>query len=119
MKAVDKFTPFEVVSGRMRLSNPSFLIGLSLCLMLVAMGICGLWHGLSWHYLLWGLYHGALLAVESLMAHVGFAPLKRLPSRVYMTVKVFITFCLVTFGWILFRYTMSDFVIYMKGMVAW
>ena len=39
MKAVDKFTPFEAVSGRMRLSNPSILIGLSLCLMLVAMVI--------------------------------------------------------------------------------
>lgn len=86
---------------------------------LAAMSICGLWHGLSWHYLLWGLYHGALLSVESLMSHFGFSPLKKLFPMVYRPIKVVSTFILVTFGWLLFKYSMSDFVVYVKGMVSW
>lgn len=30
---------------------------------LVTMVLCGLWHGLAWHYALWGLYNGVGLAV--------------------------------------------------------
>jgi D-alanyl-lipoteichoic acid acyltransferase DltB (MBOAT superfamily) len=26
------------------------------------MAVSGLWHGAQWHFLAWGLYHGALLA---------------------------------------------------------
>lgn len=37
--------------------------GLSILIMLCI----GLWHGFSWLYLLWGLYHGVLMALESLM----------------------------------------------------
>jgi len=32
---------------------------------LVAFGICGLWHGAGWNFLVWGLYHGIGLAVCS------------------------------------------------------
>ena len=28
----------------------------------VAMAVSGLWHGAQWHFLVWGLFHGALLA---------------------------------------------------------
>jgi alginate O-acetyltransferase complex protein AlgI len=30
---------------------------------IIAFGICGLWHGPAWHFVVWGLYHGAGLAV--------------------------------------------------------
>jgi alginate O-acetyltransferase complex protein AlgI len=30
---------------------------------MVAMGICGLWHGAGWTYVVWGLWHGAGLVV--------------------------------------------------------
>ena len=30
---------------------------------MVAMGICGLWHGAGWTYVVWGLWHGAGLMV--------------------------------------------------------
>ncbi len=29
----------------------------------VAFGLCGLWHGPAWHFVLWGIYHGLGLAV--------------------------------------------------------
>lgn len=31
---------------------------------LVTMGLIGLWHGAGWNFVLWGLYHGVLLAVH-------------------------------------------------------
>jgi alginate O-acetyltransferase complex protein AlgI len=34
---------------------------------LIAMALCGLWHGPSWNFAVWGLYHGAGLAVASLL----------------------------------------------------
>jgi alginate O-acetyltransferase complex protein AlgI len=33
------------------------------CNVLVALALCGLWHGPAWHFVVWGLYHGAGLAV--------------------------------------------------------
>ena len=36
--------------------------------LIVAMGLAGIWHGLAVNYLLWGLFHGVLLAGESLLA---------------------------------------------------
>lgn len=30
---------------------------------LIAFGLCGLWHGPAWNFVLWGLYHGVGLAV--------------------------------------------------------
>lgn len=36
-------------------------------LSILIMVLIGLWHGFSWLYLLWGVYHGLLLAGESLL----------------------------------------------------
>ena len=32
---------------------------LSAICQLITMGVCGLWHGAYWNFLIWGLYHGA------------------------------------------------------------
>ena len=29
--------------------------------------LCGLWHGASWNFVIWGLFHGAFLVVERLV----------------------------------------------------
>ncbi|HUD72202.1 MAG TPA: MBOAT family O-acyltransferase [Dongiaceae bacterium] len=89
------------------------------CLNLMfAMGICGAWHGLESHYVIWGLYHGALLSIESLLSAAGWHPVTRLAGPLYRPVKIAIVFALATFGWILFRYQMFDVVVYLKGMVG-
>jgi alginate O-acetyltransferase complex protein AlgI len=36
--------------------------GWALVNLIIAMTLCGLWHGASWNYVLWGLYNGLLLA---------------------------------------------------------
>jgi alginate O-acetyltransferase complex protein AlgI len=32
-----------------------------------AMALCGLWHGASWNFVVWGLYHGAGLTIAALL----------------------------------------------------
>ena len=58
--------------------------------------LCGLWHGASWNFVVWGLYHGSFLVAE----RVGLgAALKRLWAplqHVYLMLAVMI-------GWVFFR----------------
>ncbi len=63
----------------------------------------GLWHGSSWNFLIWGVFHGSLLVLERLAGKESFY--KRLPS----VIQIFITFVLVLFSWVFFRAdTLSD-----------
>jgi alginate O-acetyltransferase complex protein AlgI len=58
--------------------------------------LCGLWHGADWTFVLWGLYHGALLSLERLLLHrFGFQP-RGLIGWAYTLLAVMV-------GWILFR----------------
>lgn len=57
----------------------------------------GLWHGANWTFVIWGGYHGVLLAAERAIGKRGFfwwAP---------VWVQRAGTFVLVCFGWVLFR----------------
>ncbi len=58
--------------------------------------LCGLWHGTTWNLVIWGLYHGAFIALE----RAGLAStIKQLPPplrHVYLVVVVMI-------GWVFFR----------------
>jgi alginate O-acetyltransferase complex protein AlgI len=58
--------------------------------------LCGLWHGASWTFVVWGLYHGAFLVLE----RVGFA---RLLERVPGGVRHAYVILLVMIGWVFFR----------------
>jgi len=64
--------------------------------------ICGLWHGASWNFLVWGLIHGSFLALER--SHLGNF-LRKLPSilqHVYVLLIVII-------AWVFFRVeTLTD-----------
>ncbi len=63
---------------------------------LVTMFLGGLWHGPSWTFAAWGLYHGLLLAVEH--------PLRSLKLRFHPTALIrLLTFVAVVMGWVLFR----------------
>jgi len=69
------------------------------------MGLGGLWHGASWNFVVWGLYHGALLVLHRLFSKMSagtkFAEIWDWP--LLTPVHVAITFLLVNIGWILFR----------------
>lgn len=71
---------------------------------LIAMGASGIWHGAAWHFMVWGLYHGALLSLYRLFKDL-VKP--RMPwwerhAAVTRPVSILVTFVLVTLGWGLF-----------------
>jgi D-alanyl-lipoteichoic acid acyltransferase DltB (MBOAT superfamily) len=74
---------------------------------LVTFLLSGLWHGASWNYVLWGLYHGVLLlltrAHELLGKPRGAGRGAR--SGVLVPLQTAGMFCLTLFGWLLFRET--------------
>lgn len=58
--------------------------------------VTGLWHGSSWNFIVWGLYHGAFLVIERL----GFKSiLKKLPTFLQHGYTLFV----VLIGWVFFR----------------
>lgn len=73
----------------------------------------GLWHGASWHYVIWGALHGAYQVIGGITL-----PIRQKLCTVFSIdrnthahrfVQRIITFILVSFGWIFFRAnTMSD-----------
>jgi len=66
----------------------------------ITMLLGGLWHGAAWTFVLWGGYHGVLLATERLLFRGRAAGL---PGRVPLVVKRLLTFHLVCLGWVIFR----------------
>jgi alginate O-acetyltransferase complex protein AlgI len=66
--------------------------------LLIVFTLCGLWHGASFTFLVWGLYHGAFLVLER--ACLGRL-LERLPAllqHLYLILAVMV-------GWVFFRAT--------------
>ena len=61
--------------------------------------IMGLWHGASWTFIFWGLYHASLIAIYRIIA----APVSGLPSWIKTYVGWGITLLVVMLGWIPFR----------------
>ena len=69
--------------------------------------VSGLWHGASWHFVLWGMVHGIMRIVGELTGSIrekvySFLNLRRdtLATKLAQTI---ITFVLVTFAWVIFR----------------
>ena len=81
--------------------------------LLITFLVSGLWHGANWTFIAWGGFHAILQIIERYTK--GFfdklaekTHFDRVPA-LRTAIKVFITFCLVCFGWIFFRAnTMHD-----------
>ena len=68
--------------------------------------LSGLWHGASWNYVLWGLYHGVLLVLTRAHAMLGKAPeAARAGSAARVVAQTVGMFALTLVGWLLFRET--------------
>ena len=71
--------------------------------LMVTMLLGGLWHGASWNFVVWGGYHGGLLAAHRM---VGRRSSKGAPGRfsgVFRPFAVLFNFVLVLIGWVFFR----------------
>src|SRR4029079_875958 len=58
--------------------------------------LCGLWHGASWNFVIWGLFHGTFLVVERLGLAAAIHRLWRPLRHLYLMLVVMI-------GWVFFR----------------
>ncbi|SMB88062.1 D-alanyl-lipoteichoic acid acyltransferase DltB, MBOAT superfamily [Desulfonispora thiosulfatigenes DSM 11270] len=74
---------------------------------LLAMFISGLWHGASWSFILWGVYHGVLQVLHKI-----YLDLRKkfnldwlAEKRIYHFVSIFVFFNLASLGWVLFGRT--------------
>lgn len=65
--------------------------------LMLTMLLGGLWHGAGWTFVIWGGYHGGLLAIERALGERN--PLRALPRFVQQG----ICFVLVAIGWVFFR----------------
>ncbi|WP_129127980.1 MBOAT family O-acyltransferase [Geomonas oryzae] len=82
----------------------------SMFCIIVVFTLCGWWHGATWNYVVWGLLHGIILALESWKLN---KVLKKAPfflSHAY-------ALCLIMFCWVFFRcQSLSDALSFIKAM---
>lgn len=69
----------------------------------LTMVIGGLWHGASWMYLIWGAYHGALLAIHKSLRKIWKLPDWLIGHPEVRLANMIITFSLVVVGFTFFR----------------
>ena len=61
----------------------------------ITMLLGGLWHGANWTFVIWGAYHGTLLAIQRLLP-------KSIEHPLFRPIGMFLTFMAVCVGWVLF-----------------
>lgn len=79
--------------------------------LLLTMFLGGLWHGAAWTFVIWGLYHGGLLAAYGWLQRRGLVPRSRLLATVA-------TFLAVVVGWVIFRAQSMGDALAMLGAMA-
>lgn len=69
--------------------------------------VSGLWHGASWHFVIWGAIHGVYQVVGGITENTRQKMRKTLKigekNPVYLLFRRIVTFVLVCFAWIFFR----------------
>lgn len=84
-------------------------MGRTLANVLAVMGLCGLWHGAGWTFLVWGLLHGAFLAADTLWRArpAWLDPGGHFP-RTWRALCRAATFLAVVLAWVAFRAATLD-----------
>jgi len=77
----------------------------------ITMGLGGLWHGASWHFVIWGLYQGVLLSLHKLA--VKYNVVQGLTNGMAWVV----TFHAVCVGWVFFRAETFDQALQLLGLM--
>jgi alginate O-acetyltransferase complex protein AlgI len=75
--------------------------------------ICGLWHGPSWNYIIWGLYFAFFMIIESLF-------LSKILNYRYNFISHIYFLIIIIFGWVIFYFTdISEMVQFMKILIGY
>ncbi len=78
--------------------------------LLIVFLLTGVWHGASWNFVVWGLFHGFFLAVE----HMGFS---KILSKFWSPVQHLYLILIVLISWVFFRAeNLSQAVAYLSSM---
>jgi len=67
--------------------------------------VSGFWHGAAWNFIIWGAFHGLFLILDRLFLLKFYEKIGKYPS-------IIITFFLTIIGWVIFRATTLDQVLY-------
>jgi alginate O-acetyltransferase complex protein AlgI len=59
--------------------------------------LCGAWHGASWNFIIWGLWHGLFLSIERIAA------VQRLLALMPNALRTVYVLLIVLIGWVFFR----------------
>jgi alginate O-acetyltransferase complex protein AlgI len=59
--------------------------------------LCGAWHGASWNFVVWGMWHGLFLSIERLSA------IERILSKLPRAIQNAYVLLIVMVGWVFFR----------------
>jgi len=73
--------------------RPAWRIYLNL---LIVFFLCGLWHGASWNFVIWGLFHGVFLVLERM-------GLVKLLTKVPRPLRHLYALLVILVGWVFFR----------------
>ncbi len=91
--------------------------------LMLTMLLCGLWHGASWNFVLWGGLHGVSLAIHRIWrAWDPLAVLKDHPilQFAWTILARLLTLGVVLLGWLFFRaQSLADASLYLGRIVAW
>jgi alginate O-acetyltransferase complex protein AlgI len=71
---------------------------------------CGLWHGAGWPFVIWGLYHGALVAL--------YGATSRIWDAMPKLAQIALTFSLVSLGWTLFIFDFKGVVLFFDSLLG-
>jgi len=72
---------------------------------LISMGLCGLWHGAKWNFIIWGLWHGLGISIYRIFTYYEKRndSIRKISKFIFKKpVSVLITFLFITVGWIWF-----------------
>lgn len=74
--------------------------------------LCGLWHGASWNFIVWGLFHGGFLVLERF-------GLGRMLGNLWRPLRHFYAVLVIMVGWVFFRADdLSQAVHYLQSMFS-
>ncbi len=77
--------------------------------------VSGLWHGAAYNFIIWGVYHGAIQIFGRVLQPVKDRVRNLLhiadKSNIRRVLDIFITFCLIAYGWMIFYAPNIQFVV--------
>lgn len=79
--------------------------------LMIVFFISGFWHGASWNFIVWGVFHGFFLMIER-------AGLGKILQKLPTPISIAYTFFTVIIGWVFFSMEMNEASLFLKKMFA-